>query len=426
MSTFTKLCAVALAAVASACTIQEMEAPALVGPSEFALRIALQASPDSILMDGGSQSVISIEATGVDGRPVRGLALRLETTDGAAIFDIGTLSAKTVVTGDDGRARVIYTAPRGTVGGVVTILVTPIGTDFRGEQPRSIQLRLVPPGVILPPNAAPVPLFTFTPTAPTTFQTVTFDASQTQDEFNPDGTPRLCGAACTYQWDFGDGTTATGIFATHQFRTVGNFLVRLTATDARGESAQTAQTITVGAGAPPTGAFTFSPANPAINEPVLFNASGVTPAPGRRIVSYEWNFGNGRTGTGVTASTSYGAVGSYNVTLTVTDDAGNRTTIGPQSITVSAQGALTASLTVSPTGGNTSTNFFFDASASRPGPSPIVEYRFNFGDNSPEVVGTSPTTTHRFLQAGSYIVRVTIRDSANRTATTTVSVTVAQ
>ena len=425
MSTFTKLCAVVLATTAGACTIQKTEAPALMGPSGFALRLALQVTPDSILMDGASQAVISIEATGVDGRPVRGLALRLETSDGQAIYDIGALSAKTVVTGDDGRARVIFTAPRGEGGGVVTIIVTPIGTDFAGEEPRTVQVRLVQPGVILPPNAAPVPLFAFTPTAPTTFQTVTFDASQTQDEFNPDGTPRLCGASCTYQWDFGDGTTATGIFATHQFRSVGNFLVRLTVTDARGDSAQTAQTITVGPGAPPTGGFTFSPANPAINEPVLFNASAVAPAPGRRIVSYEWNFGNGRTGTGVTASTSYAAVGTYNVTLTVTDDAGNRTTIGPQTVTVSAQGALTASLTVSPTGGTTATNFFFDASASRPGPSPIVEYRFNFGDNSPEVVGTSPTTTHRYPQAGSYIARVTIRDSANSTASSTVSLTVA-
>jgi PKD repeat protein len=424
MSTLRTICVVMLAAAAAGCTVSEMPAPALMGPSEFALRIALQATPDSILMDGASQAVINIEATGADGRPVRGLALRVETADQAGtVFDIGTLSTKTVVTGDDGRARVIFTAPRGTVGGTVVIRVTPIGTDFRGEQPRTVDLQLVQPGVILPPNAAPVPRFTFTPSNPTTFQTVTFDASLTEDEFNGDGTPRLCGAGCTYQWDFGDGTTATGIFATHQYRTVGNFLVRLTVTDVRGESSVGAQPISVGAGLPPTGTFTFSPATPAINEPVLFNASNVQPAPGRRIVSYDWNFGNGRTGSGVTTSTTYGAVGTYSVTLTVTDDAGQRITI-PGTVNISATGALTAALTVSPSAGTTSTNFFFDASASRPGPSPIVEYRFNFGDTTPEVVGTSPSTTHRYLIPGSYTARVTIRDSAGRTATTTVSVNV--
>lgn len=424
MSTFTKRCLLALAvASAAACTVKDTEAPALAGPSEMALRLALQAIPDSILQDGFSQTVVNIDASGVDGRPVRGLALRAEISVGGVVQDFGALSAKTVVTGDDGRARIIYTAPprpsepvdRFTV---VTVLVTPIGNDFRGESSRQVDIRLVPPGVILPPNDAPVPQFTFTPSGPTVLTTVTFDASASTDE----GVP--CGAACTYEWDFGDGGRATGIFTTHQFRTVSTFQVRLTVTDQRGASGTTAQTITVGQGAPPAGTFTFSPAAPAINETVFFNASSVTAAAGRRIVSYEWNFGNGRTGTGVTTSTSYNAVGSFNVTVTVTDDAGTKTTIGPQSVPVSAQGALSAALTVSPTSGSPSTNFFFDASASRPGPSPIVEYRFTWGDNTPDVVGSSPTATHRYLSPGGYTASVTVRDSANRTARATVSVSV--
>ena len=42
---------------------------------------------------------------------MRGTALRVQTTVEGVTQDFGTLSAKTVVTGDDGRARVIYTAP---------------------------------------------------------------------------------------------------------------------------------------------------------------------------------------------------------------------------------------------------------------------------------------------------------------------------
>jgi PKD repeat protein len=427
MSTFLRVSVIGLAAVLSACTIKDTEPPDLTGPSGYALRIVMQAVPDSILQDGASQTVINIEATGADGRPVRGLVLRVDQVVDGQPFDFGTVSAKTVVTGDDGRARIIYTAPpRDTSAGhLVQIFVTPIGSDFGSESPRSVNIQLVPVGIILPPNQAPTARFTFSPLAPTTLQTVTFDASSSGDERDADGNVLPCGPTCTYQWDFGDGTTATGMFVTHQYTTIGNFLVRLTVTDARGASDTTAQSVPVGPGVPPSGSFTVAPAQPAVNEPVLFNAAGVRAAPGRTIVSYEWNFGNGRIGSGVTTSTTYSTAGSYPVTLTVTDDAGNTQTLGPVTVTVSASGDLTAVLTVSPNGGSTATTFFFDASASRQGPSPIVEYRFTFGDGTPDVVGPSSNTAHRYLAPGTYTARLTIRDSAGRTATTTQPVTVA-
>jgi len=59
-----------------------------------------------------------------------------------------------------------------------------------------------------------------------------------------------------------------------------------------------------------------------------FNGSTSSDADGS-IASYAWSFGDGRTGSGATASNSYAAAGSYNVTLTVTDDrgaTGSRTT----------------------------------------------------------------------------------------------------
>ncbi|MFO1253090.1 MAG: PKD domain-containing protein [Inhella sp.] len=52
-----------------------------------------------------------------------------------------------------------------------------------------------------------------------------------------------------------------------------------------------------------------------------FNGSASSDADGS-IASYAWSFGDGRTATGAQASNSYAAAGSYNVTLTVTDDRG--------------------------------------------------------------------------------------------------------
>jgi PKD repeat protein len=65
------------------------------------------------------------------------------------------------------------------------------------------------------------------------------------------------------------------------------------------------------------------------------------------------------------------------------------------------------------------TPILFDASGST-GPSRIVEYRFNFGDGSPEVVQTVlPTWTYQYSAAGIYNARVTVRDVQGRTATAT-------
>jgi PKD repeat protein len=74
--------------------------------------------------------------------------------------------------------------------------------------------------------------------------------------------------------------------------------------------------------AAPVAAFTTSAS--ALTASV--NGSGSTDSDGT-ISSYAWNFGDGARGTGVTASHTYGAEGSYQVTLTVTDNAGATGTV---------------------------------------------------------------------------------------------------
>ncbi len=199
-----RTCSMMTAVALAGCSVQETPAPLMTGPSELALRVSLQAIPDSILQDGASQAAIQIDASGPDGRPMRALPLRLEILLGASLVDYGLLSAKTVVTGDDGRARAVYTAPPRPAEPVdpetvVTIRATPIGTDYRGEVGRTVDLRLVTPGVILPPNQAPRASFSITPATPLVQTNVVFDASASTDEGQP------CGVPCTYSWEFGDG-----------------------------------------------------------------------------------------------------------------------------------------------------------------------------------------------------------------------------
>jgi PKD repeat protein len=420
MSITTRLSFAAVLLTATACTVKSTPAPAMTGPSELALRVAMQITPDSILQDGASQAVLQIEAASPDGRPVRGLSLRVATVFEGVVQDFGTLSTKTVVTGDDGRARVTYTSPPRPAepseqGNIVTFAVEPIGNDYAGEVKRTVDLRLVTPGVLLPPNTAPVPDFTLSPSSPLPLMDIVFDASTSQDE------GLSCGAACAYRWEFGDGVSATGVFVKHQYQKGGTYQVRLTVTDARGASTTIARPISVGEAEKPTASFTNSPTTPVAGQTIFFNAEESKPAAGRRIVSYAWDFGSGRTGSGVTTSKSYDSSGTYTVTLTVTDDAGATGTVS-RTVTVNQTGAteLTAVLSVSPESTlgaplPLSTVFVFDAGGSD-GPSRIVEYRFNFSDGTPEIVKSSAAVEHTFTARGSYVVSVTVRDAAGRTA----------
>ncbi len=51
------------------CTVKSTEAPPLAGPSGLALSLHVNAVPDSISQDGGSQSSVKVTAIGPDGRP---------------------------------------------------------------------------------------------------------------------------------------------------------------------------------------------------------------------------------------------------------------------------------------------------------------------------------------------------------------------
>jgi PKD repeat protein len=70
---------------------------------------------------------------------------------------------------------------------------------------------------------------------------------------------------------------------------------------------------------PPTASFTMDPATGDAPLTVNFDATGSEDTDGT-ISSYQWNFGDGSSGTGVTASHEYTVPGSYTVVLTVTDD----------------------------------------------------------------------------------------------------------
>lgn len=303
------------AAIGAGCTITDIDPPPLAGPSEMSLSLVLSANPDVLSLDGASQTLITVEARDTSGQLAPNVPLRVQILADGQATDFGTISARTLVTGSNGRATFTYTAPTFISGPIpsLQLSVTPTGSDASAHIDRVVSVRLVPPGVI---GDAPTAAFTFVPETPAAFTNVRFDGSTS--------TAGLGAVITSYVWDFGDGTSGTGVTPTHQYEAIGTYLVKLTVTDSNGLSDESAaQTLVVSEGDPPTATFVFSPTAPVAGQSVFFNGTQSTAGTGHRIVSYRWSWGDGKpNGSGSTASHIFAAAGTYVVVLTVTDEAG--------------------------------------------------------------------------------------------------------
>ncbi|HEY0997380.1 MAG TPA: PKD domain-containing protein, partial [Gemmatimonadaceae bacterium] len=156
-------------------------------------------------------------------------------------------------------------------------------------------------------NRPPVAAITRTPGADPLV--VGFSAAGSSD---PDGD------VLTYAWTFGDGTTA-GNEATveHRYAASGSFTATVTVTDAHGATAQAPVSFTLNRA--PVASFTTAGGTTPLS--IVLDASGSSDPDGDAL-TYAWDFGDGSSGVGVTASRSYAAPGTYTVTLTVTDPSG--------------------------------------------------------------------------------------------------------
>ena len=188
-------------------------------------------------------------------------------------------------------------------------------------------------------NAPPTAAFTAMPTSGLAPLTVTFDASASSD---PDNT------IAAYAWNFGDGSAvAAGATSSHVYQSAGSFTVTLTVTDSKGATGTASRTITVTANAPPIAAFTAAPAGGSAPLTVSFNAS-TSSDPDGSIVTYEWTFDDGASGTGPSTQHTYVNGGSFNVRLKVTDDRGGVGTTSRLIVVSSATAAAWYSVTEIP------------------------------------------------------------------------------
>ncbi len=131
-----------------------------------------------------------------------------------------------------------------------------------------------------------------------------------------DGSSSTALATATYSWDFGDGTNGAGKQATHTYAKAGSYSVTLTVTDANGTSSKIATVTVTDAATAPVARFTTSCSGRLCS----FDASTTTNA-----TSYQWNFGDGTGGSGMTISHQFAPRKSYTVTLTASGSGGSST-----------------------------------------------------------------------------------------------------
>ncbi len=128
-------------------------------------------------------------------------------------------------------------------------------------------------------------------------------------------------APYTEYWNFGDGTTTIGTLTpSHTYGNNGTYTALLDVVDAKGNTASSTVTVTV-AGVAPTASISGPPSGD-VGSAVTFVGSATDPSAADFFAgfTYNWNFGDGTTGTGQTPSHTYTSPGTYTVSATATDE----------------------------------------------------------------------------------------------------------
>jgi len=261
--------------------------------------------------------------------------------------------------------------------------------------------------LVVPPetNERPTARFDYTPTGPGTGEQITFDASGSSDD----------GEIENYTWTFGDGTTTetTDPVVNHTYASPGEYDVWVTVTDDGGSTAATTKTLL--ANSPPSADVTFD----CTEQACTFDASGSTDD--GTIANYTWTFGDGNTTTAdAVADHTYPDSGSYDVTLTITDEFGETDTA---TVTVEINDPPTAAFSYTPDQPQEGEQVTFDASASSDPNGVVSSYQWDF-DGDGTIDATGETATHTYSDGGQYMATLTVTDDDGVSNTTSETLTV--
>ncbi|MEQ9693837.1 PKD domain-containing protein [Shimia sp. SDUM112013] len=327
-----------------------------------------------------------VAEAGTDQTSVVGAAIRLS---GRASYDVdGTIQRYSWDMGDGTVIEGPNVSYAYQVPGTFTARLTVTDDSGVANQTTSDSVRV---RINAPPRPDAV-----VPTEPVAVgEAVSLDGSGSVDD---DGT------IISYLWDFGDGAMGEGQTVEYAWASPGVYDVTLTVMD-DSATASAIQTISV-----PVIVNTRPVAEAGADQfvttsEVTFDGTASRDIDGK-ILTYLWEFGDGRTGQGPRPTHSYRHPGTYEVALTVTDDSG-----APQSshrdtmqVTVNASPIADAgpALTVAP-----GEEFVLDAGASVDPDGLIARYDWRFPDGTTD---TGPRLARSFEAPGVYRIGLSVTD----------------
>lgn len=202
--------------------------------------------------------------------------------------------------------------------------------------------------------------------------------------------------AVSYDWDFGDGSSSTNPNPSHIYTGNGSYVVKLTVTNAAGckKTITKSNFIVVST---PTVILETEPVKACL--PYQFRpklvVNSVSP-----IVSYQWDFGDGNTGTGIAPVYTYTQEGVYNVSVTYTTSDGCTGTVTKSGL-VTAGNKPVVNLSATPLQACARQSISFtDLSTG----ANIDQWYWEFGDGA---TSTLQNPVHTYIDTGWFAVSLT-------------------
>ncbi len=215
------------------------------------------------------------------------------------------------------------------------------------------------------------------------------------------------GAIASYRWDMGDGTVLDGRDVAHVYTTAGTFTATLTVMDDSGVANNTARDVaTVIVNAPPVPVGKGPDRPIAVGEVTTLTAAGSVDPDGE-ILNYLWSFGDGAMAEGADVQYAWTRPGTFDVTLTVTDNSGT-----PSATTQTAFPVIVSAAPVAEAGADqflTQSVVNFDGGGSRDPDGQITRWLWDFGDGN---TGAGQTVAHPYRAPGTYEVTLNVIDDS--------------
>jgi len=238
----------------------------------------------------------------------------------------------------------------------------------------------------------PDAIFTYSPPNPNTIDVVQFtDLSNDKD-----------GNVINWTWNFGDGNYSHVQNPMHNYADDGIYIVNLIIIDNNGAINSTSQQLLI-TNLPPVINFTYSPLNP--NDLQIVNFIDESYDSDGTITHWNWSFGDGNYSELQNPTHQYADNGTYNVTLTVTDDDGSTNITTKPIIVLNVEPV--ANFTYSPyTPTIHDTIQFINTSYDEDGY--IVNWTWQFGDGN---TSYQYNPAHNYQVYGMYTINLTVIDN---------------